>query len=199
MRCLRESQIGATDPPWPTAPQQIGVREGTIGAAGLCSLMLHQPADPASSAPLALPPASLLHNASLFLDFDGTLVDLVAPARSWSVVDAGVSPALVAALCRPSIWTAGWRSISGRPAGRDRDGCSAYPMFAIGRQPRHGDSPWADGRRLVADEAPGAHASTSTRAFDRLAAFAAFAIPACSWSDKPLGVAHSTTAPRSCG
>lgn len=133
---------------------------------------------------LPLPPLSLLDGAALFLDFDGTLVEL-APRPDLVRVDARLA-ALLAALSakldgRIAI-------ISGRPAG-EIAALFGAPAFAIAGS--HGmEIHHADGRRIVAER---------PRALEAVRAeFTAFAArdPALLIEDKPLGVAlHYRAAP----
>ena len=132
------------------------------------------------------PPPALLDGAALFLDFDGTLVD-IAPRPDMVHVDAELA-ALMARLAehldgRVAI-------VSGRPAGEIAAlfGTAAHGLVIAGS---HGlELRHADGRTATADRPP---------ALDTVRdAFRAFAArdPALLVEDKPLGVAlHYREAP----
>ena len=133
---------------------------------------------------LPLPPHDLLDGAALFLDFDGTLVEL-APRPDLVRVDARLAALLPALSARLDGRIA---IISGRPAGEIAT-LFGSPTFAIAGS--HGmELHHADGRRVVAER---------PTALDIVRAeFAAFAgrDPAIIVEDKPLGVAlHYRAAP----
>jgi trehalose 6-phosphate phosphatase len=133
---------------------------------------------------LPFPPTALLDGAALFLDFDGTLVEL-APRPDLVRVDARLA-ALMAALSAKHDGRIA--VISGRPAGEIAE-LFGSPAFAIAGS--HGlEVHHADGRRVVAERPPALGAVRSE--------FAAFAArdPGLLVEDKPLGVAlHYRNAP----
>ena len=137
---------------------------------------------------LPSPPAALLDGASLFLDFDGTLVELAD--RHDAVVADDAVKALLAGLVR----ALGGRVavVSGRPADQIialLDADPAAPGFAIAGS--HGlETLWPDGTRSVPDRP--AALDRATGALDEAAA----RLPGVVIERKPFGVAiHYRRAP----
>ncbi len=136
---------------------------------------------------LAAPPAELLRDASLFLDFDGTLVEIADRPDAVQVDDRlhKLIASLVTALDgRVAL-------ISGRPAGEVRGflGGGAEPGFAIAGS--HGmEFLWADGHRTAAERPASleqVHAAMTALAAEN---------PGVMVEDKPLGAAlHFRQAP----
>jgi trehalose 6-phosphate phosphatase len=109
------------------------------------------------SIPDSPPPADLLRDASLFLDFDGTLVDL-APRPDMVVVDARLR-ALMERLT--AVLNGRIAIISGRPLAQIR---GYFGPAALTMSGSHGvERVWADGRSLIPDT-PGWLAGALARA-----------------------------------
>jgi trehalose 6-phosphate phosphatase len=130
------------------------------------------------------PPAGILSGASLFLDLDGTILELAS-----SPTNVQVPGALVALLRQIS------EHLDGRLAvisGRSVDDVAAlFPGLSLNISGSHGhELRWADGRRNTPDRSPGLdHALTDFRAF-------AARHPGLLVEDKPFGVAlHYRAAP----
>lgn len=134
--------------------------------------------------PLLSPPEELLRDAALFLDFDGTLVDL-APRPDMVRVDARLAVLMAALAAKLDGRLA---IISGRSAG-EIAALFGAPAFAIAGS--HGmEIHHADGRRVVAERPSALDAAR--------AEMTAFATRDAGLliEDKPLGVAvHYRAAP----
>ncbi|WP_228275199.1 trehalose-phosphatase [Stakelama tenebrarum] len=140
-----------------------------------------------TSEQLPAPPDDLLSGASLFLDFDGTLVE-IADRPDAVRVDARLHE-LIATLV--SVLDGRVALISGRPASEVRGflGGGAMPGFAIAGS--HGmEFLWADGRRTAAERPASlaeVHAEMTALAAEN---------PGVMVEDKPLGAAlHFRQAP----
>lgn len=146
--------------------------------------MLHRTGERAAATSLPPPPSSLLCDASLFLDFDGTLVELVEQPDL-----VAVEPAIATLLTVLSTRLSGRLAIvSGRPAAQIRR-LIGMPTLAIGGS--HGlEIEWDDTRRNSV--AAPASLATVGAAFDRLAG----EHPGSLVERKPLGTAfHYRSAP----
>jgi len=134
---------------------------------------------------LPSPPEHLLRGASLFLDFDGTIVEIAESPDAVRVDGKHVALLRRLAVCldgRVAI-------ISGRPAGQVRDLLQAKGMTVVGS---HGlEFLWSDGRTSIAERPRGL--KRATQAMSELAG----RHPGCLVEEKPLGVAlHYRLSPR---
>ena len=130
-----------------------------------------------SAMPLPIPPVTLLRGASLFLDFDGTLVE-IAERPDAVRVDASLQALIKALHMRLHGRLV---LISGRPASEVRRLMGFYACTVVGS---HGmEFKWADGRAHAVDRPRGLDA-----ALGAMRALAA-RLPGVVVEDKPLGAA----------